>query len=144
MQETLNYWKQIPHVMKYFREEENPTARLPQDFMQSFLEVGVNFLHARNLMSDLRYRGAIDHFHSIRVYKQILQTLTPCQCTCYATLVVIESRSRVLLCVEVVSGGRKFVNNNITKVHQIVETFLERIVDRGAFCREPMFNRTVS
>ena len=38
-QETLNFWKQIPHVMKYFREEENPTARLPQSFMQGFLEV---------------------------------------------------------------------------------------------------------
>ncbi|KAL2036983.1 hypothetical protein N7G274_010268 [Stereocaulon virgatum] len=37
-QETLNYWKQISHVMKYFRETENPTARLPQDFMQGFLE----------------------------------------------------------------------------------------------------------
>lgn len=24
--------------MKYFREEENPTARLPANFMQSFLE----------------------------------------------------------------------------------------------------------
>ena len=38
-QETLNFWKQIPHVMKYFRETENPTAGLPQNFMQSFLEV---------------------------------------------------------------------------------------------------------
>lgn len=38
-QEILNYWKQIPHVMKYFREQENPTARLPENFMQSFLEV---------------------------------------------------------------------------------------------------------
>ncbi|KAL2052547.1 hypothetical protein ABVK25_007107 [Lepraria finkii] len=37
-QETLNYWKQISHVMKYFRETENPTARLPQGFMQGFLE----------------------------------------------------------------------------------------------------------
>lgn len=37
-QETLNYWKQIPHVMKYFRETENPTARLPAGFMQGFLE----------------------------------------------------------------------------------------------------------
>ena len=39
MQETLNFWKQISHVMKYFREQENPTARLPQNFMQGFLEV---------------------------------------------------------------------------------------------------------
>ena len=38
-QETLNFWKQIPHVMKYFRETENPTATLPQNFMQGFLEV---------------------------------------------------------------------------------------------------------
>lgn len=38
-QETLNFWKQIPHVMKYFRETENPTARLPDNFMQAFLEV---------------------------------------------------------------------------------------------------------
>lgn len=26
--------------MKYFRETENPTARLPAGFMQGFLEVG--------------------------------------------------------------------------------------------------------
>ena len=38
-QETLNYWKQLPHVLKYFRETEDPTARLPQNFMQGFLEV---------------------------------------------------------------------------------------------------------
>lgn len=38
-QETLNYWKQLPHVLKYFREKENPTARLPENFMQGFLEV---------------------------------------------------------------------------------------------------------
>lgn len=27
--------------MKYFRETENPTARLPAGFMQGFLEVGI-------------------------------------------------------------------------------------------------------
>jgi len=37
-QETLNYWKQLSHVMKYFRSEENPSARLPQTFMAGFLE----------------------------------------------------------------------------------------------------------
>ncbi|KAL8996780.1 MAG: hypothetical protein Q9169_003803 [Polycauliona sp. 2 TL-2023] len=37
-QETMNYWKQLPHVLKYFREKENPTAKLPQNFMQGFLE----------------------------------------------------------------------------------------------------------
>ncbi|MCJ1247201.1 hypothetical protein MMC30_004415 [Trapelia coarctata] len=37
-QETLNYWKQLPHVLKYFRADEDPTAKLPQNFMQGFLE----------------------------------------------------------------------------------------------------------
>ena len=38
-QETLNYWKQLPHVMKYFRAEEDPSAKLPQNFISGFLEV---------------------------------------------------------------------------------------------------------
>ncbi|KAK2782746.1 hypothetical protein FQN52_004650 [Onygenales sp. PD_12] len=37
-QETLNYWKQLSHVMKYFRAEEDPTAKLPKNFMSGFLE----------------------------------------------------------------------------------------------------------
>ena len=39
LQETLNYWKQLPHILKYFRAEEDPNARLPQNFMSGFLEV---------------------------------------------------------------------------------------------------------
>lgn len=38
-QETLNYWKQLTHVLKYFRTEEEPKARLPKSFIQGFLEV---------------------------------------------------------------------------------------------------------
>ncbi|EED12460.1 NADH-ubiquinone oxidoreductase B14 subunit, putative [Talaromyces stipitatus ATCC 10500] len=37
-QETLNYWKQLSHVMKYFRAEEEPAARLPPNFITGFLE----------------------------------------------------------------------------------------------------------
>jgi len=37
-QETLNYWKQSTHVMKYFRPEEDDNARLPKNFIQGFLE----------------------------------------------------------------------------------------------------------
>ncbi|KAI9687982.1 MAG: hypothetical protein M1820_010361 [Bogoriella megaspora] len=37
-QETLNYWKQLTHVLKYFRAEEDPKARLPQNFLSGFLE----------------------------------------------------------------------------------------------------------
>nr|OQO20552.1 hypothetical protein B0A51_11728 [Rachicladosporium sp. CCFEE 5018] len=38
-QETLNYWKQLTHVLKYFRSEEDKTAALPKNFIQGFLEV---------------------------------------------------------------------------------------------------------
>ncbi|TGZ85171.1 NADH-ubiquinone oxidoreductase 14.8 kDa subunit [Ascodesmis nigricans] len=37
-QETMNYWKQIPQLMKYFRPEEDPKAYVPKSFMQGFLE----------------------------------------------------------------------------------------------------------
>ncbi|KAI9818515.1 MAG: hypothetical protein M1827_000574 [Pycnora praestabilis] len=37
-QETMNFWKQLPHVLKYFRADEDPSARLPRDFMSGFLE----------------------------------------------------------------------------------------------------------
>jgi hypothetical protein len=38
-QETLNFWKQLSHVLKYFRAEEEPKARLPANFINGFLEV---------------------------------------------------------------------------------------------------------
>jgi hypothetical protein len=41
LQETLNYWKQLPHILKYFRAEEDPNARRPQNFMTGFLEVSL-------------------------------------------------------------------------------------------------------
>ncbi|KAF9694893.1 hypothetical protein EKO04_006949 [Ascochyta lentis] len=37
-QETLNFWKQLSHVLKYFRAEEDPKARLPANFIDGFLE----------------------------------------------------------------------------------------------------------
>lgn len=38
-QETMNYWKQISQLMKYFRSEEDSRSRVPTNFMTSFLEV---------------------------------------------------------------------------------------------------------
>ncbi|RKF74716.1 NADH-ubiquinone oxidoreductase 14.8 kDa subunit [Golovinomyces cichoracearum] len=37
-QETLNYWKQLPHILKYFRTDEDPTSARPKNFMSAFLE----------------------------------------------------------------------------------------------------------
>lgn len=39
----MNFWKQISHVLKYFRAEEDPKARLPNNFVQGFLEVRAAF-----------------------------------------------------------------------------------------------------
>ncbi|PQE16655.1 NADh-ubiquinone oxidoreductase kda subunit protein [Rutstroemia sp. NJR-2017a BBW] len=36
--ETMNYWKQLPHVLKYWRVEEDKNAKLPPNFMTGFLE----------------------------------------------------------------------------------------------------------
>ena len=41
--------------MKYFRETENLTARLPADFMQGFLEVGIVITTAMKLKMADRY-----------------------------------------------------------------------------------------
>jgi NADH dehydrogenase (ubiquinone) 1 alpha subcomplex subunit 6 len=38
-QETMNYWKQQAHIMKYFSTDEPDRARLPSGFMQGFMEV---------------------------------------------------------------------------------------------------------
>ena len=46
-QETMNYWKQLNHVMKYFRGEEDPKARVPKNFISGFLEVCFASLSAR-------------------------------------------------------------------------------------------------
>lgn len=40
-QETMNFWKQMNHVMSYFKEENfRGDKRLPDSFMSGFLEVG--------------------------------------------------------------------------------------------------------
>ncbi|KAL6704611.1 hypothetical protein ACN47E_008008 [Coniothyrium glycines] len=37
-QETMNFWKQMSNVLKYFRAEEEPKTRLPNNFINGFLE----------------------------------------------------------------------------------------------------------
>jgi hypothetical protein len=38
-QETMNYWKQLSHVLKYFTTDEPDRARLPSNFIHGFMEV---------------------------------------------------------------------------------------------------------
>ena len=58
VQETLNYWKQLTHVMKYFRKEEDPGAALPKNFIGGFLEVCPQAV-AISLSIDTKYRDEI-------------------------------------------------------------------------------------
>ena len=59
-QETLNYWKQLPHILKYFRIEEDPKAALPKSFMQGFIEVrpSVHLPASKYRTDGTSFRGA--------------------------------------------------------------------------------------
>ncbi|KAK6541698.1 hypothetical protein TWF694_007491 [Orbilia ellipsospora] len=37
-QETMNYWKQLPHLMHYFRSGKQSDVHIPKTFMDNFLE----------------------------------------------------------------------------------------------------------
>lgn len=48
----MNFWKQMTHVMSYFKEENfRGDERLPSNFMQGFLEVRTT---ASRLIRDVR------------------------------------------------------------------------------------------
>ena len=68
-QETLNYWKQLSHVLKYFRAEEDPKARLPANFINGFLEVGSRcqaFCHALYTVLITTHRDATEREFTVR------------------------------------------------------------------------------
>jgi len=73
VQETLNFWKQLSHVLKYFRAEEDPKARLPSNFINGFLEVRSLFapIFSSNHMLMRVYRVATDSFHTTKVRGQL-------------------------------------------------------------------------
>jgi hypothetical protein len=52
-QEMLNYWKQLPHVLKYFRADESTQPKMPGNFMTGFLEVSL-FQASDHPLTDLR------------------------------------------------------------------------------------------
>lgn len=61
-QETMNYWKQVSHIMKYFRAEEDPKAQLPSNFISGFLEVGVlsSFACGVRILTPIRIETELD------------------------------------------------------------------------------------
>jgi hypothetical protein len=65
-QETMNYWKQLAHVAKYFTTDEPDRARLPSSFMQGFMEVSV-----RRCSRTMLTRLGRDGIERERLYKMI-------------------------------------------------------------------------
>jgi len=74
LQETLNYWKQLPHILKYFRAEEDPNARRPHNFMNGFLEVCFSSSYTIT-SANPGARAVIEYLLSFRSYVHIRMNL---------------------------------------------------------------------
>ena len=131
-QETLNYWKQLNHVLKYFREDENPTAKLPQGFMQSFLEVS-----REDFMDEV---GNADDpvGEELRMIDLLAFSASMISKSCDITSItcedVIMSSGRLLLH-EIVPGYRELVHNNVTQIHQVIQSLLQYVVGTDSICK---------
>ena len=75
LQETLNYWKQLPHILKYFRAEEDPNARRQQNFMSGFLEVQSNLSWPESSLANLKSRVGTECLPSFRSFVYISMNL---------------------------------------------------------------------
>lgn len=131
LQETLNYWKQLPHVLKYFREKENPTARLPQSFMQGFLEVRWLVPFTPKVYGPLKVycRVEIDAtIQSCRIHILVTRDVPFPDGTFYTHRRPCAVQLGLhLRCIVVPSGGElRFYY--ITELHQVVKAFLQCIV----------------
>lgn len=60
--------------MKYFREQENPTARLPAGFMQGFLEVGIVITPVIVNTADCHLNRVATEITSIEVHPALYYT----------------------------------------------------------------------
>ena len=60
--------------MKYFRETENPTARLPAGFMQGFLEVGIVVTVVESTMADHQLHRVAIEISVSEAYPTLIET----------------------------------------------------------------------
>ena len=60
--------------MKYFREIENPTARLPAGFMQGFLEVGIVVTVEESTMADYHLHRVAIEISVFEAYPSMFET----------------------------------------------------------------------
>lgn len=122
--------------MKYFRETENPTAKLPAGFMQGFLEVGICITAMRFSMTDRHLHRAAIEMSALRsryilfcipIYTMQMRSL---EAHLAQTIIMISMApfvsvsSKSFFSVEIISGNREFVNHDIAQTHKVIEPFL--------------------
>ena len=130
-QETLNYWKQLPHVLKYFRSDEDPTAKLPQNFMTGFLEVctpcalymRLKALAKAVIGTELTYWLSSWRYTSVHKLKRCprhplrFHPLMPISMSC--AMSIVSSHGYVLHTFffhEVIPSLREFLSHNIAQI----------------------------
>ena len=122
--------------MKYFRETENPTARLPAGFMQGFLEVGIcitamifsrsdRHLHrAETEMSALRSRCNLSCILIYTMQMRSLEAHLAQAITMISMAPLVSVSLKSFFSIESISGNREFVNHDIAQLYKIIEAFL--------------------
>ena len=122
--------------MKYFRETENPTARLPAGFMQGFLEVGICITAMRFTTSDRHLHRAETEMSALRsrcilfcilIYTMLMRSL---EAHLAQTIIMISTAPlvsvsfKIFFSIESISGNRESVNHDIAQTHKVIEPFL--------------------
>ena len=117
--------------MKYFRETENPTARLPASFMQGFLEVGT-------VVTIVGSTAAHCHLHRVAIEMSLFGGYSTMSETCCKSNLANGRRHKMphpgastyvdilslLSRVEIVSGSDELVEHNIAQSHEVIEALL--------------------
>lgn len=138
VQETLNYWKQLPHVLKYFRAEEDPEARLPKSFIEGFLQVHMFRLCRRRNSSLMINRLVAEraslappctyHTHSSRSRERKPQS------TSLRHFLVRLFVSVRISSVELVPRYRELVFHDVTHGCEITKAFAQHVVHANVVC----------
>lgn len=139
VQETLNYWKQLSHIMKYFRKEEDANARLPKNFIGGFLEVSFQYpLQPYIMLTSFVCREGIrpSSFtfvrymkrHGVHSKKPSKQRHCNATFTPYRTVPGVSLRLHVVLSKRI-SSFSELLCYNVTCFHQVVQTFFQGFED---------------
>lgn len=98
----MNYWKQLNHVMKYFRAEEDPKMALPKNFISGFLEVNSDLTNILEIAeTDTRKGPQLENLIPLR----LTCPKTPPLCDCTEKIVIPAVAGQYWLAREEASVG---------------------------------------